>query len=253
MLGDDHVPDFKEQLFHSITAFIEAEVEKRLEKALNARTVHLVSELEELQKAYLELNKKYASLQVEMQCSRQAFEKKKQEWPAIKDKLSQKERLYNLLNSLESGASEETPGRKLAGTLAQYSLSEERSAEDPLTQNDLLSDKPDEASCQVSPKESDPLELLLDMASNEGSQCSPQRLQPSTTKTNHDSPVHRDREADGFSSENISVTPKKRTSILNTESLRSKSVRKQAHAKDCPCCTRVCSLSYPFLNCLLVL
>lgn len=243
MLADDHGPDFKEQLFQSITSIIEAEVEKRLERALNARTSDLLTELEEVQRAYLELNKEYASLQVEMQRSRQVFEKKKEEWRAIKEALSHKEHLCNLLSSLESGASEETPGRKLAGTLAQYSLSEEKSIEDPLTQNDLLSDTLDGKSFQLSPKESDPLELLLDMASHGENHYSPQRVHPSIVKVCNDSPDYKDRKTDGLSSENTSVTLKKRTSILNAESLRSKSVRKQAHAKDCPCCTRVWSLN----------
>lgn len=222
------------KLSRILLPLIEEEVSSRLHPMVAEETARLREELCHVKGLYGELSKKYAALQVEMQRSRISFEKKCQEWRTLKETLSQRDRLKSLLTSLEP-----------------LSISSNEEAK-PCTQSndaplqDAEKSVPDQSfgSQESRPGESDPLDFLAEAMSSIENRTLTRHTPDEDTKE------RRNRGWDGDGGEDVDVdkgekrhsrplTPLKRPGPQCIEPMRTKSERKQAHAKDCSCCSKV--------------
>ncbi|PJF16912.1 hypothetical protein PSACC_03247, partial [Paramicrosporidium saccamoebae] len=184
---------------------------REVARRVNKHVKDQMKELNDWKERYAVLQTKHEALQHEMLRSQQAFEKKCREWQVIKDTLSQKERLKALLSTIEDAP------LKIQGSLHPSSTPIKR---DPLDTDNGQSSE-------------DPINFLGDVIS-----------------TWHEDAVS---DLDNTQTASVAVTrkaitpmvttptaiaPLKRQSPKFSEAMRSKSERKQAHARDCPCCTK---------------
>lgn len=229
---DDDSTGLECRILTAINPIIEVEIERRLKE-------RQMMEVLEWKKKYQVLHTKHVALQQEMQRSRQIFEDKCKEWRALKEVLSQKERLKSavekerlkstLSNILSDPSNKEALSQKdsLKSTLSN--ILSDPSNKEALSQKECL-DSALGKEClkftlekQSVQESSDPLAFLADAVSTQG---------PSPRVASDPillSPIKED----------LSIqSPAKRKSPQYLEPMRSKGTRKVAHAKDCLCCTR---------------
>ena len=211
----------------AIVQFIEPLIEAEVDRRSTTRIQDLNDKLENCQSQYAILLKNYEALQLEMGRSRQLFEKKKAEWSHIKDMLSQKEQLRTILNSAEEHAACDNDQKKTepnSAIQANFTLSE--------PELELQMMRETQGIDAVLEATLDPLAVLAaalgdkdhDDNDNSDNTSDPEVL-PTHVQTNM---------------VQLSANASNRDSSKKFQGvLRNKSARKQAHAKDCSCCSKV--------------
>ena len=152
-----------------------------------------------------------------MERSRQTFERKSQEWKALRDLLTPKHRLKKLLESLETQEAGGDPPSSQMTTLE--SLVEAEGVAEGMASNTQLQE-------QIPPQNK-----ILDLATvmEEISDSNLSDLEDVTSTFLP--PPHPPKD--------LHEDSKRRESPRFVETLRKKSARKDSHAKDCPCCSKV--------------
>lgn len=195
--GDEN--SFESRLNKAIQPFIE----ERANFLADNRLAQFEKELVESRHQYRILSEKYENLKKEMTRSREAFEKKRQQWQSIKLAVSQKDRLRTLFSSIEP---------------VEEEVASESSDDLPAK----IEPFPATVEPLVQENETDPLNLLIDeLSATTSNQTTVQQSQLSIV----DVPPQ--------------ISDSKRASPKFNEVMRSKNARRQAHASDCPCCTKV--------------
>jgi hypothetical protein len=233
MTGSKENDNFGTRLKLVLYPLLEEEVERRVQIGRAEKATNLQSELDSVREKYRQLSQKYDILTEEMQRSRQLFEKKCQEWDVIKETLSKKERLKSLLATLESSNS---------GTEAASSEQRGSSIGNVNSKSEMLDlserDFREVLSAVEADSRSDPLGLLLDGLGASLTQGSILPL---------DETVASETFPQVQGSPGVTA---KRPGAPYAEPMRNRVERRNAHAKDCPCCTKVsnyCRIIHPLV------
>jgi hypothetical protein len=217
-------------------------IEEQFNANLLQATFKLQCDLKDERERCAELQRKYDLLLGEMERSRDLFSKKRQEWQSIREALSSKRKLKLLLDALQA---------------------DQVCRVDQSVEVDLMSCARD--SQETIPEAMGELAHLLD-DSNEGQIGEQKKMvvegeEEEKDKTENDSLLGSQIDFDfernvgkadivlcSKSTSSVSPPPpvtddgnyaRKRTTVEYSEPLRKKAARMQAHATDCPCCSRV--------------
>lgn len=204
--GDDSPSQGSGSLSERLLAMILPVVEDEVQKRLIVERKSYQEEILQRDNALVELQLKYNALKEQMQRSREEFERKKKEWQDLKDMLSKKERLRNLLISLESPSV--PPVQQLGPEDVKCSPGAES------TENN-------DHSLGV-----DQLNILAELVEPVKSQ-----------KHDHDNQVGVESPEGKRPISSPKSSSEKRRKYI--EPIRKKGDRKQLHANDCPCCSKV--------------
>ena len=210
----------------AIVQLVEPLIEAEVDRRSNMRIQDLSNKLESCQSQYAMLLKNYEALQLEMERSRQLFEKKKAEWRHIKDMLSQKKRPRTIFSSAEEHTVCDNDQKKIepeSVSETNFTLCE------PELELQMMEET--QSIDAVLGATLDPLAVLAaalgdkdNNGDDSGDACDPGVL-PTHVQT-----IMAQHSADSS----------KRDSFKKLQgALRNKSARKQAHAKDCSCCSKV--------------
>lgn len=199
MLGG--LGDSEKCLELSVMSAIMPLIEGEVAMRAEERISSMKDEVDKWKGQYESLLSRHELLLQEMERSRKIFEKKCREWQVIKDALSQKERFRSLLNS-----SEQSPAKNSEVLFS--------------TLTPVQKDREEISTCTTD----DPVNLLI----------------MSTQLPNEiEIPFELSSPIETPAPKVTTITPLKRQSPKFSEAMRNKAERKQAHAKDCSCCTKV--------------
>ena len=207
---------FQDALLCTIMPLMEEEINKRVAIKLEHHLAESKVEYATLRKQYNDLTRKYAALESEMSRSRQIFEEKRKEWHDIKVLMTQS------LQAKGSQVTKSVESEELTQMITQPQVnsgdnkdldSQPTLGTDPL--NFLAADLQFVSSQELSSQKSAAsVEVIEEVNVQQATVNVPQRY-PSPSKV-----------------------------ARYVEPMKNKAERKNAHAKDCPCCTKVLILRF---------